>query len=253
VVAVAFLGLVILVRGLITKSKTKWPVWQGSICGVILCAAMTFQQAGIAAYPEGVAASGRAGFLTATYVVMVAVVSVFIGKKANACMFLSTGICVVGMYYLCLSNGFSGIYLGDILVLICAVLFTAQIMVVDRFSDEDSIKLSFFQFIICAFISGILMALFEGTTVEDVKAAGIPILYAGVMSSGVAYTLQMVGQKYAAPSVASIIMSLESVFAALTGWILLNESLAAREIFGCVLVFVAVIVAQVPDMVKKEE
>lgn len=247
VVAALFLYALVIIRYLISKEKTRWPVAQGLICGVILCAAMGFQQAGIAAYPEGVAASGRAGFLTATYVVMVAVFSVLLGKKAHLCMFLSTGICLVGMYLLCMANGLSGIYLGDILELLCAVLFTAHIIVVDRFNESDSIKLSLIQFVTCAVISGVLMLAFENLTYESIKLAAVPILYAGVMSSGVAYTLQMVGQKYAQPSVAAIIMSLESVFAALTGWLILNESLSGRELIGCVLVFAAVVIAQIPD------
>lgn len=252
VVAALFLSILVIIRYLFSKEKTKWPVLQGVICGVILCAAMGFQQAGIAAYPEGVAASGRAGFLTATYVVMVAVFSVLLGKKAHICMFLSTGICLVGMYLLCMADGFSSIYLGDILELLCAVLFTAHIIVVDQFNETDSIKMSLIQFTMCALISGVLMLIFEDLTWESVKMATVPILYAGVMSSGVAYTLQMVGQKYAQPSVAAIIMSLESVFAALTGWLILNEYLSVRELLGCALVFAAVIIAQIPDFTDKK-
>lgn len=249
-VAALFLSVVVFILNLKHKKKTPWPLKEGMICGIILCAAMGFQQAGIDIYPDGVAASGRAGFLTATYVIMVALVVFFAGKKPHFLVFVSAIICLAGMYFLCLSNGLSQIYLGDILELICACIFTAHIIVVDKFNDVDSVKLSLIQFAMCFIISSAIMLFVESPSIDSINAAGIPILYAGVMSSGVAYTLQIVGQKYAPPAVASIIMSLESVFAALTGWLILNEYLSAREILGCLLVFIAVIVAQLPEMLK---
>ena len=232
------------------RLKTKWPIKGGIICGCVLCTAMSLQQYGISIYPKGVAASGRAGFLTATYVVMVSVVSVFMGKKMHWIIGVSVTGCVAGMYLLCMSGGVSGIYLGDVLVFLGAICFTIHILVIDKFSSADSMKMSCIQFIVIAIISTFAMIFKENITFAGIKAALVPILYAGVLSSGIAYTLQMVGQKYAQPSVASIVMSLESVFAVLAGWIVLGELLKPKEIMGCVLVFAAVILAQVPGMKK---
>ena len=263
-VGALFLLIVIAVKNVLDKRKSTgkvlntengslpqvWPVGAGVICGIVLCAAMTLQQFGISMYPEGVAASGRAGFITATYVVMVSVVSVFLGKKMHWITGVSVAGCIAGMYLLCMSGGASGIYLGDILEFLGAICFTIHILVIDKFSSADSIKMSCIQFFVIAIISAFAMMFTENVTFAGIKAALIPILYAGVLSSGVAYTLQMIGQKYAQPSVASIVMSLESVFAVLAGWIILGEVLKPREIAGCVLVFAAVILAQIPGMKK---
>lgn len=222
----------------------------GILCGVILFAAMYFQQGGISNYPEGVASSGRAGFLTATYVILVAICSRFLGKKMSKFVYVSVVVCIFGMYLLCLSGGFSGIYFGDIMEMICAICFTVHILVVDHFSDCDSISLCCIQFLTVAVLSTISMAIFDTVdTALLIEAIG-PILYAGILSSGIAYTLQIEGQKYSEPAVASVIMSLESVFAALGGWILLAETLSPRETLGCALVFIAVLLAQIPGRDK---
>lgn len=229
----------------------KGAVFGGGICGVVLFAAMSFQQGGIAAYPEGAAASGRSGFLTATYVVMVAICARFLGKKLHKSVYAAVAVCIVGMYLLCMSGGGNGIYFGDVLGLVCAVFFTAHIMVVDHFSYCESVRLSCMQFLVSGILSTVAMLLFEQPDLHMLAAAAGPILYAGILSSGIAYTLQMEGQKYAEPSVAAIIMSLESVFAVLGGWLVLNERLSARELAGCALVFAAVILAQLPQKVKE--
>ena len=261
IVGALFLAVVIVIKNVLDKRNNSgkvintennsrlqtWPLGAGIICGIVLFAAMTFQQYGISVYPQGVAASGRSGFITATYVVMVSVVSVFMGKKMHWIIGVSVTGCVAGMYLLCMSGGVSGIYLGDVLVFLGAICFTIHILVIDKFS---SMKMSCIQFIVIAIISTFAMIFKENVTSAGIKAALVPILYAGVLSSGIAYTLQMVGQKYAQPSVASIVMSLESVFAVLAGWILLGELLKPKEIMGCVLVFAAVILAQVPGMKK---
>lgn len=244
--------------------KKRGALFGGSICGVVLFAAMNFQQGGIAAYPEGAAASGRSGFLTATYVVMVAVCARLsavrergsrAGKAAEGVFFSNTdaavAVCIAGMYLLCMSGGEKGIYFGDVLGLICAVFFTVHIMVVDHFSYCESVKLSCMQFLVGGCLSAAASFLFEEPNVHMLAAAVGPILYAGILSSGIAYTLQMEGQKYAEPSVAAVVMSLESVFAVLGGWIVLGEKLSARELAGCGLVFAAVILAQLPQ--KKHE
>lgn len=233
-------------RAVSEQGLKKSAVFGGGICGVVLFAAMSFQQGGIAAYPEGAAASGRSGFLTATYVVMVAICARFLGKKLHKSVYAAVAVCIVGMYLLCMSGGGSGIFFGDVLGLVCAVFFTAHIMVVDRFSYCESIKLSCMQFLVSGILSTVALLLFEQPDLHMLAAAAGPILYAGILSSGIAYTLQMEGQKYAEPSVAAIIMSLESVFAVLGGWLVLNERLSARELAGCALVFAAVILAQLP-------
>lgn len=259
-VGALFLWIVSLVRDYKVKSAASghtdaavmpWPLKGGVLCGIILVAALGFQQAGISLYPDGVAASGRSGFLTATYVVMVAVCVQIAGKKLHPLVMLSVAGVIAGLYLLCMSEGFSNIYIGDVLGFACAVCFTAHIFVVDRFNNTDSVKLSCLQFLICGILSLVLALINEQIIWDNIIKATIPILYTGIMSSGIAYTLQMVGQKYAEPHIASIAMSLESVFAVLAGWIILGEKLLPREYIGCVLVFAAVILAQVPTF-KKE-
>lgn len=260
IVGAAFLAILILARtGMkkrkakvsgepIKKENTKRTVIGGILCGCVLFFATNLQQSGIAAYPEGVASSGRSGFLTATYVVMVAIVSGLLGKKLHKIVYVAVFVCLGGMYMLCMSGGIDNLYFGDLLGLLCAVCFTGHILTVDHFNDCDSVKISCIQFITNGMLSLICMAIFEQPAWSDLAAAWFPILYAGIFSSGIAYTLQIAGQKYADPAVASIVMSLESVFAVLGGFVVLHEVLAPREIVGCVLVFIAVILAQVPQM-----
>ena len=256
-VAAMFLGTFLLLRkdnpNGTSRMSFKQTIFGGIVCGAVFFLASNFQQFGIALYPEGAASSGRSGFLTATYVVMVAVCSCFSGKKLHPVIWLATLGCVAGMYMLCMSGGFSSIYLGDVLVLICAVCFAAHILVIDKYSHIDSVKLSFMQFAVCGTLSLIGALIFEKPSISQFSDAWFCIVYAGVFSSGIAYTLQMAGQKYTEPSVASIIMSLESVFAAIFGWLILGERLNGREIIGCVLVFSAVILAQLPSFMKKPD
>lgn len=267
IIAAGFLFILIGLRKAFSRKKTQNAIIEGEengasqkqtliaglCCGSVLFFAVNFQQFGISVYPEGVAASGRSGFLTATYVVMVAVCSRFFGRRFHSSVILAIIGCMIGMYMLCLSGGVSGIYLGDILVLICAVFFTIYILVVDHFSELDTIKVSGIQFVVCGILSLIAALIFEKPNLDGILAAWLPILYAGIFSNGIAYTLQMVGQKYAEPAVASIAMSMESVFAALAGWVILNEHLSERELIGCALVFISVILAQVPAFKKSEK
>ncbi len=234
------------------KAYFKHMLFGGAICGIILFFAVNFQQFGIAAYPEEAAASGRAGFLTATYVIMVALCTWISGKKLHPNVLIATVVCIIGMSMLCLSDGFYGIYLGDILVLVSAAFFTAYILIIDHFSNLDSINMSCIQFFVCGTLSLIAMFIFEKPNTDALLAAWLPILYTGIFSSGVGYTLQIVGQKYTQPATASIIMSLESVFAALAGWFILKECLNESELIGCALVFFAVILAQIPGLKKKQ-
>lgn len=231
---------------------SKWPVKGGILCGLVMFIAMAAQQGGISLYPDNVAAAGRAGFLTAIYVVIVAVVVSVASRKINAFVTISVIGTVIGMYLLCLKDGFSGIYKGDILCLACAFCFAGHILVVDKFKGVDSIKLSCIQFLVAGTMSLVICLITEKIVVADIVAVAMPILYAGILSSGVAYTLQMIGQKYAEPAVAAIVMSLESVIAVISGAVILHEVLAGREIAGCIVVFASVIIAQVPEVLKRE-
>ncbi len=246
-VAACFLLLVLLGRKALFHKPlrcAKRAALGGVLLGVCLFIAMSLQQGGIDRYPAGVAASGRAGFLTATYVVMVALCAHFSGRQLHPVVFVASVGCLAGMYLLCLSGGIGQAYWSDLLLLGCAVGFTVYILIVDRFSAEDGVMLSCIQFFVCAVLSGIAAAVFETPSPAALRADWLPILYAGILSSGVGYTLQILGQKFAEPAVASIVMSLESVFAALSGWVLLHEQLSARELWGCALVFGAVLLAQ---------
>ena len=218
------------------------------VCGVCLAISINFQQFGIAFYPNGVASEARAGFITALYVILVPVFSVFFRKKVSYPVWIGVGVAMVGVYLLCFAKGISGIYLGDILVFCCAISFSLHIMSVDKFVNiTGGIKLSIMQFVVAGTISFALSLIFEFDKIvlSNIMSAAPQILYLGIMSSGVAYTLQIVGQKYAEPSVASITMSLESVFAALGGWLISGNALSVREIIGCLLVFTAIVIAQI--------
>lgn len=213
----------------------------GSCCGVILCAASTFQQIGIQ-----YTTVGKAGFITALYIIIVPLLGLFLKKKVTWLVWLSTVIAVIGFYLLSISGKVS-MNKGDVAVLICAVLFSVHILVVDYFSPKaDGVGISCIQFWISAIISAGLMFLFENPQMQQILAAAKPILYAGIMSCGVAYTLQIIGQKHVEPTIASLLMSLESVFSVLAGWVLLGQVLSVKELIGCCLVFTAVILAQIP-------
>ena len=225
------------------------------VCGICLCVSVNLQQFGITLYPENAAVEARSGFLTALYVIIVPVLSVFASKKIALPVWGAVLTALVGVYMLCFSGGVTGFYLADVLVFICAISFSLHIMAVDRFVGiTGGVKLSVMQFLVCGALSAVLALLFERGSIDfnNILSASPQILYLGIMSSGVAYTLQIVGQKYAEPAVASISMSLESVFAALGGWIISGNSLRGREIIGCLLVFGAIILAQLPEFNKKD-
>ncbi len=228
--------------------KRKALLISGILCGIFLCVATNFQQFGIELYPEEAAASGRAGFITALYVVLVPIFNLFNKKSPSFTVWIAVVFAAVGMFLLCLGGSERGIYTGDLVVLCCTVAFTLQILCIDRYSDSvDGVKLSAFQFLVCGILSLILMFIFDTPTIENVIAAAPYILYLGIMSCGAAYTLQIIGQQYSRnPTVASILMSLESVFAALAGVVLIGESFTLRETFGCVIMFAAIVFSQLP-------
>lgn len=226
-----------------------------AVCGLFFFVAVNFQQFGISFYPKGVETEARSGFITALYVILVPLFSAFMGKKISPYVLGAVAVAVVGVYMLCFSKGFIGIYLADLLVFICAVCFALHIMAIDEFVGiTGGIKLSIMQFLVCGVISGILSLIFEARdiTLANLYSALGQILYLGLMSSAVAYTLQITGQKYAEPSVASISMSFESVFAALGGWIIMGNGLSPTQIAGCVIMFASIVLAQIPEFSKKK-
>ena len=258
-IAAIFLFCALLVRKLTTKQNIlpsepinrRRVVTGGILCGILLTVSVNLQQAAITIYPAGAAAEARGGFLTALYVVMVPIITLFMGKKLNLPTVGAILIATGGFYLLCLSDGISGIYLGDLLVLLCAVSFSFHILSVDHYSGfMNGMLLSMLQFTVCGILSGILSIGLEEIIWENILSATFPILYTGIMSSGVAYTMQIYGQKYAEPAVASLSMSLESVFAALGGWLILGNALSLPEFLGCALVFLAIVLAQMPQLLE---
>ncbi len=227
----------------IHKKEDKKTLLRGGICcGVILAVASSFQQFGLL-----YTTVGKAGFITAMYIILVPILGIFMGKKVGLRIGISVVTAVAGLYLLCMTESLR-LEAGDILVLLCAIVFSFHIMVIDHFSPlVDGVKMSCIQFLTCGILCGICMFLFEEPSLSMILAAWKPVLYAGVMSCGVAYTLQIVGQKGMNPTVASLIMSLESVISVLAGFVLLHEVLSRRELFGCVLMFAAIILAQLPD------
>ena len=236
------------------KAKIKEMLIGGILCGIFLAVSVNFQQFGLAVYPEGSASEARAGFITALYVVLVPVVSMFFGKRSNVIIWGAVAVAVCGIYLLSLSEGLHNIYLGDLLMLGCALTFTFHILVIDRYGEPvGGMLLSALQFLIGGVLSGLLSLCFETVVWSNVLAAAPQLLYMGIMSSGVAYTLQIYGQRYAEPPVASLTMSLESVFAALGGWIISGNTLTPREFGGCALVFTAIVLAQLPQFFGKKK
>ncbi len=229
------------------KESSKHTLIIGGICcGICLMSASAFQQIGIQ-----YTTVGRAGFITACYIILVPIISlIFLKKKCNTIIWVAVLLSLIGLYLLCITDGFA-IGKGDLLVLVCSVLFSLHILVIDYFSPKtDGVKMSCIQFLVCGILSTIPALIFETPNVNDIVQAWAPVLYAGVLSSGVAYTLQIIGQKNMNPTVASLILSLESCISVLAGWVLLNQKLTIRELSGCALMFTAIILAQLPEKKK---
>ena len=226
-------------------------LWRaGIILGALLCVASLLQQEGIA---QG-ASAGKAGFVTATYIVLVPILNLLIfRKKTNPLIWIGVAVALAGLYLLCIDKESLSLRLSDLLLILCALGYSFQILAIDRFSPRfDALKLSAIQFLSCGVLASIVMVF---TDIRPVGLAAwgaaftswnawIPLLYAAILSSAVGYTLQIIAQKGLNPTVASLLMSLESVFAALAGWFILRQSLTPRELLGCALVFAAVLLAQ---------
>lgn len=225
----------------IQKSSSRPLLAGGILCGLCLFAASSFQQFGIK-----YTTVGKAGFITACYIVIVPILGLFLKKKCSPLIWVRVLLALVGLYFLCMSGSIS-LGLGDLLVLIGAFLFSIHILVIDHYSPlADGVQLSCIQFFVCGVLSLICMFLFETPDLSMILMAWLPILYAGVLSCGVAYTLQVVGQKNMNPTVASLILSMESCISVLAGWLILGQALSSRELLGCVLMFAAIILAQIP-------
>lgn len=216
----------------------------GILCGGALFVASALQQIGIQE-----TSVGKAGFLTAMYIVLTPLCGLFVGKKVPLRTWAAVGLAVIGMYFLCLlGSGSTGLSRGDALELLCSLCFTGHILIIDRFAGRvDGVKMSCIQFFVCGLLSGIFMFLFEAPNWSALRAGWLPVAYAGILSSGVGYTLQIIAQKDTDPTVASLLMSLESVFSLLAGWVLLNQRLSGWELLGCGLMFAAIVWVQLPE------
>ena len=225
------------------KGDKKTLLLGGICCGIMLCIASNFQQFGIS-----FTTVGKAGFITAMYILIVPILGIFMKKKVGRKVWLGVMIATVGLYMLCMTSESFSLSKGDFLVLVCAGFFSLHILIIDHFSPKcDGVRLSCIQFLVCGVISMIIAFVFEDPNLKAIFNGWLPILYAGVMSCGVAYTLQIIGQKNMDPTVASLILSLESVFSVLAGWVILNQKLSLREFLGCALMFLAIILAQLPE------
>lgn len=219
----------------------------GICCGVFLSFGTSFQQMGIV-----YTTAGKTGFITALYIIFVPVIGwIFLKKKVSWLVGAGVALATVGMYFLSINEELS-LTKGDTLVFICAIFYALHILCCDYFVNKTHVlRLALIQFATCSFVVGIFAFALETPTVEKIVNAAVPILFTGVLSAAVGYTLQMIAQKYTDPTVASLIMSLEAVFGVLAGWLLLQEIMSPREIIGCIVVFIAIILVQIPLPEKK--
>ena len=218
----------------------------GACCGVALTVATNLQQMGLET-----TSSGKAGFITALYIVIVPIAGVFLRKKAPRAIWISVALAVAGLYLLCVQESFS-ITRGDFYVLLCSFCFAGHILIIDHFTQKvDGVELSCAQFFVVAVISAIAMLVSEPFDLTGLLACVGPVLYVGILSSGVAYTLQILAQKDSDPTVVSLLLSLESVFATVAGAVILGDRMSGKEYLGCVLMLIAVVLAQLPDFRRR--
>ena len=238
----------------VSKVPKKYAVLSGLLCGAALGAASVFQQYGVK-----YTTVGKAGFITTLYIILTPILGLLQEKKCHFTVWIGAAAAIIGLYLLCITDRLT-VSPGDLLVLVCALFFTIHIMLIDRFAPKtNGVMLSCMQFFVSGISCGILAFIFESPTVEQFQSGLIPILYVGIMSSGVAYTLQILGQRNFNPTIAAMIMSLESVVSAVTGYFAYelgflsqDQSLTATQILGCVIMFAAVIFVQLPfDKLKR--
>ncbi|MBR5641497.1 MAG: DMT family transporter [Firmicutes bacterium] len=233
-----------------TESYKKNTILGGVLAGLCLTGAGAFQQMGVV-----YTTAGKAGFITALYMMLVPVINfIFFRKKNTWLVWLGVVVGVVGLYLLCMTDKSFSVTKGDALVLICSVFFALHILVCDHFAPlGNAVKISAIQFITACLCTWVLAILWEAPTWAKIVSAAVPIAYCGLMSGGVAYTLQILAQRNTDPTVAALILSLESVFAVIGGAIILHERMSPRELIGCVIMFVAIILVQIPLPEKKEK
>ncbi len=223
----------------------KQLLWGGLGCGLLLTAAANLQQAGI-----GATDPGKAGFITSLYVVLVPILGMFFRRRAPYTVWIGIALSLVGLYLLCITDSFT-IAPSDMLILLCALFFALQILLVDRLPEINGMHLCCAQLFVLALVSTVLMFVFETPSLTLIIKHWIPLVYIGVFSSAIAYTLQIVSQKGSNPTIVSLLLCLESVFAVLTGWIVQGDTLTPREILGCCLMFGAVTLASIPTKDKR--
>ena len=230
------------------KAGRKGLVLGGICCGIALALACNLQQLGMVAG----ASAGKTSFITTLYVVLVPICGLFLKKRVSPTVWISVLLAVAGLYCLCIKDSFS-IAPSDLLVMLCAFGYTLHILVIDYFTQKvDGVKMSCIQFLSCSVLSAILMLIFEHPTWADITPCIGSILYVGVFSSGVAYTLQILAQKDSNPTIVALLLSLESVFGAVSGAIFLHETMTGKELVGCVLMLIAVVLAQIEFPSKKK-
>ena len=228
------------------KTMNKTLIIGGILCGIALYAGCSLQQFGLL-----YTTAGKSGFITALYIVIVPLLGIFFKNRITLKVWISVIVAIFGFYLLCITDNFN-INKGDIITLACALFFSIHILLIDYFSPRvDGVRMSCIQFLVCGIISFLSMIIFEEPSISSILSAWLPLAYAGFLSCGVAYTLQVIAQKDTEPVVASLIMSLEAVFAALSGWLILHEVLSVQELIGCILVFIAIIITQLPNKQEK--
>jgi permease, DMT superfamily len=216
-----------------------------SVIGAAFCAVVFFLAVNLQQFALIGSSVANVSFITTLYILIIPIIGMFLGKKHGLGIWIAIAIAVVGMYLLCIKEGLV-LEMGDILAFFCAVMFALQILIVDQYVPKSYvIVLSCTQNLFAGLISFVFMLIFEGVNLEGIKTAWLPLAYTGILSTGLAYTTQMLGQKYLKPTVASLIMSLESVIAAIAAWLIIGQALSLREMLGCALVFVGVIIAQI--------
>ena len=224
-----------------TPAQKRTLVIGGVCCGAALFVGSSLQQLGIKE-----TSAGKAGFVTALYIVLVPLSGLFFKRVVRRAVWLAVLLCTAGLFLLCVTDALT-IGPGDLYLLLCAAAFTVHILVIDHFSPRtDCVRMSCLQFFVASALCGLVMAFTEHPTAGALLRGWLPILYAGVLSGGMGYTLQMIAQRDTDPTVASLLMSLESVFAVLAGWVLLGDVLSLRELSGCALMMAGIVLAQVP-------
>ena len=247
------LGAIVLIPVVLIVNKgfdmRKSTLKAGLILGIVFSVAQNFQQ-----FAFYYSTSGKIAFITAFYMFFVPLFSVFLGKKIKLLTWCSILMGLAGLFLLCINpSDMAKINLGDVLALICAVFYSFQIMLIDKFTEKDisGVQLSFMQFVVAAVISIVAMFIFEHPVISDIKTAAPSLLYSGIMSCGVAYTFQIVGQKHANPVVASLLMCMESVFAVLAAALILHQGMSLKEGAGCIIMFVAIILSQLSETLSR--